>query len=143
METMLRTALWRQFGSAIDMLENALVNCPASLWTQPLWREPSDQPQSEDFPKEFAEFWYLSYHALFWLDLYMAGVPEENFAPPAPFTRAAPELDPAGVPPEQPYTKEELLTYLASLRRKCHDTLIGLTDERANQTVEYPWMKGQ
>ena len=31
MEMTLRTALWRQFGAAIDMLENALLACPASL----------------------------------------------------------------------------------------------------------------
>ncbi len=29
-----RTALWQQFGAAIDMLENALVACPAPLWNQ-------------------------------------------------------------------------------------------------------------
>ena len=40
METTFRTALWRQFGAAIDMLENALVACPASLWTERLWRDP-------------------------------------------------------------------------------------------------------
>ena len=33
METTLRTALWRQFGAAIDMLENALLACPSTLWT--------------------------------------------------------------------------------------------------------------
>ena len=31
METSWRTALRRQFGAALDMLENALVACPASL----------------------------------------------------------------------------------------------------------------
>jgi hypothetical protein len=41
METSWSTALWRQFGAAIDMLENALVACPASLWTQRLWRRVS------------------------------------------------------------------------------------------------------
>ena len=40
MDTAWRTALWRQFGAAIDMLDNALVACPASLWTQRLWRAP-------------------------------------------------------------------------------------------------------
>ena len=32
-----------------------------------------------------AEFWYVVYHALFWLDLYLSGA-VEGFAPPAPFT---------------------------------------------------------
>jgi hypothetical protein len=32
----------------------------------------------------FSTFWYLGYHTLFWLDLYLTGA-EEGFAPPAPF----------------------------------------------------------
>ena len=45
--------------------------------------------------------------------------------------------------PERPYTKEELLAYLAAMRRKCHATLSALTDEQARQPVEYPWAEGQ
>lgn len=33
--------------------------------------------------------------------------------------------------------------YLASTRRKCHTTLVALTDERARRPVEYPWSAGQ
>ena len=33
--------------------------------------------------------------------------------------------------------------YLASLRRKCHATLVALTDEQARRPVEYPWSAGQ
>ncbi|HEV2583333.1 MAG TPA: DinB family protein [Ktedonobacteraceae bacterium] len=136
MDPLWKTALWRQFGAAIDMLENALVACPAPLWTQRLWSAPSDH----SLPPEFAEFWYITYHTLFWLDLYLSGSREEDFAPPAPFIWT--ELDPA-VSPEQPYTKDELRAYLATTRRKCHATLVALTDERARQPVEYPWAEGQ
>jgi len=135
-ETAWNTALWLQFGAAIDMLENALVACPDSLWHKRLWRVPPD----DSVPPESAAFWYLTYHALFWLDLYLSGS-VEGFAPPAPFTLA--ELDPTGVVPERPYTKEELRTYLASLRQKCHAILVGLTDEQARRTVAYPWSRGQ
>jgi hypothetical protein len=137
METSWRTALWRQFGAAIDMLENALVACPAALWTQRLWPTPPP-PQ---FPPPFAEFWYVAYHALVWLDLYLSGIPEEEFTPPAPFAQG--ELDSAGALPERPYTKEELRAYLASTRQKCHATLVALTDEQARRPVEYPWSRGQ
>lgn len=136
-ETMYRTVLWRQFGAAIDMLENALVACPTVLWEERLWGDSADHP----LPPGFAEFWYITYHALFWLDLYLSGSLEEDFAPPAPFTRA--ELDPEGALPERPYTKEELHAYLAATRRKCHNTLIALTDERARLAVSYPWIDGQ
>ncbi len=137
MNPLWKTALWQQFGATIDMLENALLACPTSLWTQRLWRDQSDHP----LPLGFAEFWYIAYHTLFWLDLYLSASQEEDFAPPAPFTLA--ELEPAGVLPERPYTKEELHAYLVSTRHKCHTTLITLTDERAYQTVEYPWAQGQ
>ena len=40
METTLRTALWRQFGAAIEMLENALLACPSTLWNGLLWSDP-------------------------------------------------------------------------------------------------------
>ena len=137
METMWRTALWRQFGAAIAMLENALVACPASLWTERLW---SDPPPPE-FPRQFAEFWYVAFHALVWLDLYLSGVPEEEFAPPAPFAQGV--LDSVEVVPERPYTKEELRAYLASTRQKCHATLLQLSDAQARRPVEYPWSEGQ
>jgi uncharacterized damage-inducible protein DinB len=127
METLWKNALWQQFGASIDMLENAMIACPASLWEKSLWGER-------------AQFWYVAYHTLFWLDLYLSGLPEEEFAPPAPFTRS--ELDPEGMPPRT-YTKEELRAYLAATRRKCHNTLLALTDEQARRPISYPWSGGQ
>ena len=85
--------------------------------------------------------YHAAYHTLFWLDLYLTGCREEEFAPPAPFTWV--ELDPVWVLPERPYTKEELLAYLASTRQRCHATLVALTDERARRIVEYPWAEGR
>jgi hypothetical protein len=38
METAFRTVLWRQFGAAIDMVENTVLPYPASLWRAPLER---------------------------------------------------------------------------------------------------------
>jgi hypothetical protein len=137
MEVLWRTALWQQFGAAIDTLENALVACPAPLWQERLWRE----PPPPHFPPQFAEFWYVTFHTLVWLDLYLSGVPEEEFAPPAPFAQGV--LDSIEAMPERPYTKEELLAYLASTREKCHTTLVALTDEQARRPVQYPWSGGQ
>ncbi len=137
METSWSTALWRQFGAAIDMLENALVACPASLWNERLWRT----PPPEEFPPQFAAFWYVTFHALVWLDLYLSGVPEEEYAPPAPFAQGV--LDSAEAAPERPYTKDELHAYLTSMRQKCHTTLATLTDEQAQRLVEYPWSEGR
>jgi hypothetical protein len=137
METWWSTALWRQYDAAIAMLEGALAACPASLWTERLWPE----PPPPWFPERFAEFWYVTYHALVWLDIYLSGVPEEEFAPPAPFAQG--ELDSVEAFPAQPYTKDGLRAYVSSLRQRCHATLMALTEEQARRPVEYPWCSGQ
>ena len=121
MDTFWRELIWQQFGAAIDMLGNALHTCPDELWTD---------------GTEYSEFWYIAYHALFWLDLYLSGA-VEGFTPPAPFTLD--ELDPAGIIPERPYTKAELQTYLDHCRQKCRATTEALTDERASQHCRFGW----
>jgi len=115
MDATWKAIIWSQFGAAIEMLENALVACPDALWSNR-----SRQPQ----------FWYVAYHALFWLDLYLTGS-IERFAPPAPFSLE--ELDPAGLVPERPYEKHELKAYLDHCRNKCRATIEALTDETARQ----------
>ena len=96
--------LWRQFGAAIDMLGDALRDCPDDLWEERLWEDQPDQWVAAGF----SAFWYLGYHTLFWLDLYLTGA-EEGFAPPAPFDLV--EMDPGEVLPRT-YSREELLRYL-------------------------------
>ena len=124
MENDWKEAVWRQFGAAIDMLENAMRACPDALWDDRS-REP--------------EFWYLVYHTLFWLDFYLSDS-TEGFAPPAPFTLE--EMDPAGVLPERPYTKAELQAYLDHGRAKCRATVAALTDERARDRCRFGSSEG-
>ncbi len=124
--------LWRQFGAAIDMLGNALRDCPDELWEKSLW---GGQP-GQSMPAGFAAFWYLGYHTLFWLDLYLSGS-EEGFAPPAPFDLV--EMDPAGVLPPRTYTRAELLGYLGYCRRKCQETIGALSNEQASRLCRFPW----
>lgn len=83
MEPAWNSMIWNQFGAAIDMLENALDACPDAIWS-----DRSRRP----------EYWYIAYHTLFWLDLYLTGS-VEGFAPRHPFTLE--ELDPTGVLPAQ------------------------------------------
>ena len=122
--------LWRQYGAAIDMLDNALRDCPDELWGKNLWNDQSDQ----SMPDRFSAFWYLGYHTLFWLDLYLSGA-EEGFAPPAPFDLG--ELDPAGVLPPRIYSREELRNYLQYCRRKCRKTIITLSIEQAYRLCRF------
>ena len=93
MDATSREILWGQFGGAIDMLENAMRACPDSLW--------SDRARKP-------EFWYLAYHTLFFLDLYLH---DTGRVRPAAAVHAD-ELDPSGSRPIASYGKAELLSYL-------------------------------
>jgi len=107
------------------MLENALRDCPDELWGKGLWEDPSLPGLSA--------FWYIAYHALFWLDFNLSR--DQEFAPPAPFTLS--ELDPAGVLPDRVYTRAELQRYLAHGRQKCQVTVESLTDEQARRPCRF------
>lgn len=118
-----KNSLWQQFGAAIDTLNDALYACPDHLWRERLWDDPTDAP-------EYTEFWFIVYHSLFWLDLYLSGS-REGFAPPAPFI--------AGALPEKPYTKDELQAYLDHGRQKCQATIEALTGETAQRRCRFVW----
>jgi hypothetical protein len=124
-----KESLWRQFGAAIDYLEDTLSACPADLWLAPLWKTPDKSP-------EFSQFWYIAYHTLFWLDLYLTGA-EEGFVPPYPFTLI--EQDDDGPLPERVYTKDELQAYLNDCRRRCQAVIGSLTDETARRRCQFGW----
>lgn len=119
MDKATREIIWMQFGAAIDMLDNAIVACPDKLWDDRA-RKPG--------------FWYIAYHALFWLDYYLTA-DSGSFSPPPPF--GLEELDPAGVIPERPYTKDELRTYLRYGREKCRTTILSMTDEEAGRPYKF------
>jgi hypothetical protein len=126
-----RVMVWRQFGAAIDMLEDALRTCPDPLWEQQLWE---DQPE-QWVAAGFSAFWYLGYHTLFWLELYLTGA-EEGFAPPEPF--AVVEME-AGEALPRTYTRAELLGYLAHCRQQCQATIETLTDADASRVCRFAW----
>jgi len=79
-------------------------------------------------------FWYLGYHTLFWLDLYLSGA-EEGFAPPAPFDLV--EMEPGVLP--RTYTRAELLRYLEYCRRKCQETIGAFSDQQSSRLCRFSW----
>ena len=79
----------------------------------------------------------MVFHTLFFLDVYLSDS-LERFTPPAPFTLD--ELDPAGILPERPYTKDELQSYLEYGRSKCKKTIETLTDEKAAKRCGFDWV---
>ena len=123
--------LWRQFAVSIDSLGDALRNCPDELWEERLWDDQPDQWVAAGF----SAFWYLGYHTLFWLDLYLTGA-EEGFAPPAPFDLV--EMEAGEVLPRT-YTREELLGYLELCRRRCQETIGALSSEDSRRLCQFPW----
>ena len=123
--------VWRQFGAAIDDLGNALRDCPDALWEANLWQDQPDQWVAAGF----SAFWYLGYHTLFWLDLYLTGA-EEGFTPPAPFDLV--EMQDDEVLPRT-YTRQELLGYLAHCRQRCQETIGALSSEQAERLCRFPW----
>jgi len=132
MDELWKAALWSQFGAAIDTFANALRACPDNLWNAHMWNDPAMKP-------EFSDFWYIAYHTLFYLDLYLTGS-VEGFAPPAPYNLD--ELDPRGVLPERIYTRDELLAYLKHCRHKCQEIIEHLTDAKARRVCNFSWSKG-
>ena len=123
--------LWRQFGASIDMLSECLRDCADDLWEKSLWDDHPDQWVASGF----SSFWYLSYHTLFWLDLYLTGA-EEGFTPPAPFDLV--EMK-AGESLPRIYTREELLGYLETCRRKCQETINTMSNEQARRLCSFSW----
>ncbi len=123
--------LWRQFAVAIDSLGDALRICPDDLWEAQLW---ADEP-GQWVAAGFSAYWYLGYHTLFWLDLYLTGA-EEGFAPPAPFDLVEME---ANETLPRTYTRAELLGYLEICRQRCQETISSLTVEQAYRVCRFPW----
>ena len=108
-----RSAIRQQFHAAIDMLANAIEACPDSVWS-------GEPPRA---------FWYIAFHTLFFLDMYLSPVVEAEFRPPAPFGLA--ELADDASVQEPAHTKDELLAYLAHCRKKLDAVMAAMTEEWA------------
>lgn len=105
-----RAAVRQQFHAAIDMLGNAIEACPGTVW----------------FGEGRQAFWYLAFHVIFFLDLYLSPVGETQFRPPAPFGLG--ELEDEVVLPERTFRNDELLDYLDHCRKKLDTVMAGITE---------------
>jgi DinB superfamily len=109
--TSIRESIWNQFGASLEMLENAINMCPDEHWDTT------------------TNFWYTSYHCVFWTDYYLSTDPSK-FAPPSPFTLS--EFDPTGKKPGRTYNKTEVLGYLEHCRQKANRLIFELTVAKLN-----------
>ncbi|MBV9214957.1 MAG: DinB family protein [Acidobacteria bacterium] len=105
------------------MLENSINTCPDEIWLQNAGRTP---------------YWHNVLHTLFFTDLYLEGK-LDGFVPPEPIGMT--ELDPSGVVPDIPYTKSEMLAYLAHCRQKSVTAIGSLTASSVDEMVDFPWVK--
>jgi hypothetical protein len=123
MLTNLKQSLWKHFGASIDMLGNAITMWPDEYWNTN------------------KKFIYNAYHCLVFLDYYLT-IPPKDFTSPLPYTLTEADHVPPDaiddVVPNRIYSKKELLDYLQYSRKKCHDFIAGLTEEKLNEQ----WISG-
>ena len=109
---------WKNFAAAIDMLRNIIIICPDDIW----------QKEKKIF--------YMVYHTTIFLDYYLSK-PVKDFHPRLPYTIADPERLPAeaidDVIPNQFYTKEQLLDYIAGIRAKCKRLILETPAEKFSE----------
>ena len=117
-----------QYLAALEMLKLAVSNCPASLWND---------------PKDKNQFWHIAYHALFYTHLYVQ-VSREKFKA---WTQHRPHYEQLGPYPKssegkpqikEPYTKEEILSYLDFCAKDVQDKMT-LLDLEAD-TSGFSWL---
>lgn len=116
-----RSAIRQQFHAAIDMLANAIKACPDSVW----------------YGQGQGAFWYLAFHVLFFLDLYLSSKGESEFRPPPPFGLS--ELEDEAVVPEPVHGKDELLGYIEHCRKRLDAVMAGMTETWATEPCPFPY----
>ena len=118
MDKTLKEILWNQFGASIDMLINAISNCP------------------DDYFLTHRRFYCIAFHSTIFLDYYLT-IPPSDFSPLLSFTQKEPEDRPKeaidDLIPDKIYSKQEILAYLKKSREKCKQIIYALTDEKLNQ----------
>ena len=120
----LKENLWSQFAASIDMLKNAIVRQPDERW--------------------FADkkFFYMSYHVLFFLEIYLTFPAPEDYKPKLPYRSVDLDMLPAeaidDLLPENMYSKQEILGYVDTCREMCRKLIAGLTEEKIRNER---WMK--
>ncbi len=96
----IQSAIIDQYGSALEMLKQAMVQCPPALWDDLQGRK---------------RFWLVAYHALFYTHLYLS----DNLGAFKPWEKYRQGIHRLGSAPEkaqtgEPYSREEMLEFLSS-----------------------------
>lgn len=118
MDKSIKDILWNQLGASIDMLTNAIENCP------------------DDYFMTHRRFYYIAFHSTIFLDYYLT-IPPGDFSPLLSFTQKEAKDRPKeaidDLIPDQIYSKQEIVDYLKQSREKCKQLIYALTDENLNR----------
>jgi hypothetical protein len=126
-----RKVIHSQYLAALEMLKQAVIRCPESLWNAAQDRNKS---------------WHVAYHALFYTHLYLQDT-EKDFKP---WEKARDEYQFLGRmpwPPHnlprigEPFTREEILAYLAFVREQVQKRVPKLNLETASGFEWLPFGK--
>lgn len=112
----IRDVVRSQYSAALEMLRQAVVACPESLW---------------DAPEDQVRCWQLAYHALFFTHLYLQTA-LGDFHAWAKHRDSHELLDTPPAGPEQqrtPYSQAEILEYLAVCQRQVDEQTARLQPE--------------
>jgi hypothetical protein len=121
MDKSIKELLWNQFGASIDMLTNAISNCP------------------DDYFMNNRRFYYIAFHSAIFLDYYLT-IPPSDFSPMLSFTQKEVKDRPVeaidDLIPDKIYGKQEIVGYVKQSREKCKQIIYALTNEKLNETFK-------
>lgn len=118
-----------QYHAALEMLKQAIERCPESLW---------------DHPEDQTKFWQIAYHSLFYTHLYLQDT-RDDFRPWAKHRDKFEALDAPREASEsvEPYTRSDILEYLALCQQQIDEKTARLDLEAASGFYWLPFSKAE
>lgn len=116
-------AIVEQYGAALKMLENAIVNCDESLWN----RDNKGIIVSQ-----------VIYHTLYFVDIYLSKNKEELESFRGKLGEDG-DADTYIHEPDKTFTKQELLDYLSEIKVKANNRFTILSIEDLNAKPVFDW----
>ena len=122
-----KEAVKSQYLASLEMLRQAIVTCPDSLWNSSAYRN---------------QYWHIAYHVLFYTHLYLQPS-EEDFVPWDKHRDACRSLGPGpeGAEVREPYSQEEILAYHELCRAQVEEQVAALDPEAASGFYWLPFDK--
>lgn len=118
MDNSFKDCLYENFVAAIDMLRNAIDMYPDELWMTK------------------SKFFYLSYHTVIFSDYYLS-YPVSNFQPALPYIITDQSNLPGeavdDVLPKDVYSRQQMIGYLSSVRKKCKELVFIEPDSKLTE----------